>query len=82
VLGEDGSYSPLDPAATYTVVTNDFMRRGGDSYTVFAENAINPYDFGRPLNDVLVDYLVANTPVTAELEGRITTVNAEVEPVE
>jgi 5'-nucleotidase/UDP-sugar diphosphatase len=82
VLGEDGTYTAIDPAATYTVVTNDFMRRGGDGYSVFAENAITYYDFGRPLNDVLVDYMFANTPIIAETEGRITSVNAEVEPLE
>ena len=26
------------------LTTNDFMRRGGDGYSVFATNAINPYD--------------------------------------
>ncbi|MFN8375671.1 MAG: 5'-nucleotidase C-terminal domain-containing protein [Anaerolineae bacterium] len=82
VLGADGEYAAIDPAATYTLVSNDFMRRGGDSYSVFADNAINPYDFGRPLNDVVVDYLVANNPVATEVEGRITVVNAEVEPRE
>jgi 5'-nucleotidase / UDP-sugar diphosphatase len=80
ILNENGEYVPIDTAATYTVASNNFMRTGGDGYSVFAENAINPYDFGRPLNDALVDYLVANTPIVAEIEGRITTVNAEVEP--
>lgn len=74
VLGDDGEYAPIDPEATYTVVTNDFMRGGGDEYTVFAENAINPYDFGRPLDQVLADYIAENSPVAPEIEGRITTV--------
>jgi 5'-nucleotidase / UDP-sugar diphosphatase len=82
VLGEDGEYTPIDPAATYTLVSNDFMRRGGDGYSVFAENAVNPYDFGRPLNDVLVRFMSDNSPITAGVEGRITAVNAEVEPLE
>jgi 5'-nucleotidase len=72
VQGEDGEYAPIDPEATYTVVTNDFTRRGGDEYTVFAENAINPYDFGRPLDQVLADYIAENSPVAPEIEGRIT----------
>lgn len=70
----------IDPAAVYTVATNDFMRRGGDGYTVFAENAVNAYDFGRPLDQVLADYITANSPVAPEVEGRITFVNAEVQP--
>ncbi|MBL8146680.1 MAG: 5'-nucleotidase C-terminal domain-containing protein, partial [Anaerolineae bacterium] len=71
VLGEDGSFSPIDPAATYSLVSNDFMRRGGDGYAVFDENAINPYDFGRPLDQVLADYIAANTPINPQIEGRI-----------
>jgi 5'-nucleotidase len=67
---EDGS--ALDPEAVYTVVTNDFMRRGGDGYVMFAENAISFYDFGKPLDQVLADYIAANGPVAPELEGRIT----------
>lgn len=72
VLGEDGNYAPLDPDATYTVASNDFLRNGGDGYSMFAENAINPYDFGRPLDQVVADYIAANSPVNPQLEGRIT----------
>lgn len=80
VRNEDGSYSPLDPEATYSVVSNDFMRQGGDGYIMFAENAINPYDFGRPLDEVLANYLVENSPVASMIEGRITLVNATIAP--
>jgi 5'-nucleotidase len=48
VEGEDGSFAPIDPEAVYTVATNDFMRRGGDEYTIFSTNGIDPYDFGKP----------------------------------
>ncbi|NWF67685.1 MAG: 5'-nucleotidase C-terminal domain-containing protein [Chloroflexi bacterium] len=82
VLGADGSYAAIDPAATYSVVSNNFLRQGGDGYSVFLDNGLNAYDFGRPLNDVVVDYMVANSPVSAAVEGRITPVNAEVEPLE
>jgi len=75
VEGADGTYAPIDPEATYTVVTNDFMRRGGDGYSVFGENAINPYDGGSPLDLVLGDYIKANSPVAPAVEGRITRVD-------
>jgi 5'-nucleotidase len=74
---EDGSFAPIDAEATYSVVSNDFLRRGGDGYRVFAENAINPYDFGRPLDQVVADYIAANSPVAPVLEGRITDVAAQ-----
>ena len=81
VLGEDGTYSAIDPEATYTVASNDFMRNGGDGYTIFAENAVNPYDFGRPLDEVLANYLVSIGEVTPYLEGRIGIVNATLPPL-
>lgn len=80
VLGENGSFAPIDPEATYSVVTNNFVRQGGDGYSVLAEKAINPYDFGNVDYEVTIDYLVANSPIKAEVEGRITYVNAEVQP--
>ncbi len=70
-----GSYVALDPNAIYTVASNDFMRRGGDGYTVFADNAIDPYDFGTPLDQVLKDYIAAHSPIAPAVEDRITRVD-------
>ena len=69
---QDGEYVALDADAIYSVATNDFIRAGGDGYSVLAENAINPYDQGRPLDQVVADYIAANSPISAMLEGRIT----------
>jgi 5'-nucleotidase len=80
VLGDDGSYTAIDPAANYAVVTNNFVRQGGDGYSVITENGVNPYDFGRPDYEVTRDFMIANSPITTEVEGRITYVNATVEP--
>lgn len=70
---QDGDWSPIDPEATYGVVTNDYMRRGGDGYALFASNATNVYDFGPPLEQVVADYIAKlggeYTPYT---DGRIT----------
>lgn len=70
VRGADGTYGPIDPAATYQIATNDFTRRGGDGYTLFADNAINPYDFGPPLDDVVAKYITEFSPVNVQLDGR------------
>jgi len=37
IAGADG-FQPLDPAARYGVVSNNFMRAGGDGYAVFASD--------------------------------------------
>jgi 5'-nucleotidase len=50
-------YVPLDPLKIYRVATNDYVRTGGDGYTVFANYAIDPYDFGPPLDETLSDYI-------------------------
>ena len=68
---QDGEYVAIDPAAIYRAATNDFIRAGGDGYSVLADNAINPYDQGRPLDQVVADYIAANSPISVELEGRI-----------
>lgn len=75
VLGADGSYSAIDPTATYSLVSNDFMRRGGDGYSVFKDNSTNAYDGGSPLDIVLSDYIKANSPINPQVEGRITRVD-------
>ena len=66
-----GQYVPLDDAATYIVLTNSFLMRGGDGYTTFAEGR-EPIDTGLILADVVADYIVATTPITSEADGRIT----------
>jgi 5'-nucleotidase len=67
----NGQMLPLDPEATYNVVTNNYVREGGDGYDVFAEKAMNAYDFGPNLEDVVADYLADNAPYTPAVHGRI-----------
>ncbi len=54
---DNGAWVPIDPNKLYGVVTNNYMRAGGDGYSMFATDAVNPYDFGPPLEDVLADYI-------------------------
>ena len=70
VMKGDG-WSPIDPAATYGVVSNNYVRGGGDGYDVFAENASKIYDFGPNVETVVVDYLAANAPYKPFVDGRI-----------
>ncbi|MCY3916681.1 MAG: 5'-nucleotidase C-terminal domain-containing protein [Chloroflexi bacterium] len=69
---QDGAYVSIDPEAVYRVATNDYMRSGGDGYSILETNAMNAYDAGRPLDQVVADYIAANSPLSAALEGRIT----------
>ena len=54
VQAADGSWAPLDPARAYSLATNNFLRRGGDGYAVFAEAALEARDDGPLLDDALV----------------------------
>jgi len=75
VLDKEGeTYVPLDPAKTYSLVSNNYMRNGGDGYDVFKEKGENAYDYGPGLETVLADYLAAHQPFKPYTDGRITEV--------
>ncbi|SHI64897.1 bifunctional metallophosphatase/5'-nucleotidase [Wenxinia saemankumensis] len=67
---------PIDPEATYGAVSNNYVRNGGDGYSMFVD-AENAYDFGPDLADVTAEYLAANSPYTPYTDGRITVTGAE-----
>lgn len=75
------SWKPIDTGATYGVVSNNYMRAGGDGYKVFATNGINAYDYGPGLEEVLADYLVRNTPYKPVMDGRIVAASPIAVPV-
>lgn len=85
---ETGAYEPLDPAATYTLASHNYMlKQGGDGFTMFGEDNIKLLlDETMVDNEVLIDYLTENLDgVIGETyadpygQGRITINN---EPVE
>lgn len=55
----------FDVDATYTIVTNDFLAAGGDTYYAF-KAAESGYDTGILLDQVVMDY------ITEELDGTVT----------
>ncbi|KEJ96556.1 5'-nucleotidase [Pseudosulfitobacter pseudonitzschiae] len=63
--------APIDPEKVYGVVSNNYVRNGGDGYKMFI-NAENAYDFGPDVADVLAEYLAAQAPFTPVTDGRIT----------
>jgi 5'-nucleotidase len=71
---EGDAWVPIDPAKMYGVATNNFMRNGGDGYELFATKAVDAYDYGPGLEEVLAEYLSNNEPYSPAIEGRITMV--------
>jgi 5'-nucleotidase len=71
VLVGGDAWAPIDPATVYKVVSNNFVRGGGDGYAMFRD-AANAYDFGPDLADVTAEYMAKTGPVTPFTDGRIT----------
>lgn len=74
-VAEKGGFVPIDPAKIYAVVTNNFLRNGGDGYAVLRDQGSNAYDFGPNLEDVLADYLSARRGYQPYTDGRIARVD-------
>ena len=71
---EGEAFVPLDPAKTYIVAANNYVRTGGDGFKVFATKAINAYDFGPNLEEAVAAYISANSPYKPFTDGRISEV--------
>ncbi len=73
---EGDAFVPLDNAKTYGVVTNNFMRAGGDGYSIFETAGKNAYDFGPDLADVTAEFLAAHSPYKPYTDRRVSEVAA------
>ena len=77
---EGDGFVAIDPNKVYGVATNNYMRSGGDGYSVFASGGQNAYDFGPGLETVVADYIAKNSPYKPYTDGRITVISAAAEP--
>ncbi|RYC11587.1 5'-nucleotidase C-terminal domain-containing protein [Ciceribacter ferrooxidans] len=68
---EGDAFVPLDPAKTYGVATNNYMRAGGDGYKIFATAGTNAYDYGPGLETVVAEYIAKNSPYKPYTDGRV-----------
>ncbi|MEM7461466.1 MAG: bifunctional metallophosphatase/5'-nucleotidase [Pseudomonadota bacterium] len=67
----DGAWKAIDPAVTYGVVSNNFIRNGGDGYKMFETESMNAYDFGPDLADVTAEFMAKSGPYEPYTDGRI-----------
>jgi 5'-nucleotidase len=63
--------APIEMGKTYGLVSNNYVRNGGDGYKMFVD-ATNAYDFGPDLADVTAEFLAENAPYVPYTDGRIT----------
>ncbi|WP_027881959.1 bifunctional metallophosphatase/5'-nucleotidase [Meiothermus rufus] len=68
-------FQPLDPNATYRVVTNSFTAAGGDGFTSFRDAKGFRVDTGFSDAEVLIEYLRTQPTWEPRLENRITILN-------
>jgi len=61
---------PLDPSATYALGTNDFMAGGGDGYDMLSDAPT--VGTGENLAGAVIDRIERLTPISPDVEGRIT----------
>ena len=72
VLVADGDdFVPIDLSKMYNVVSNNYVRNGGDGYSMFVD-AENAYDFGPDLADVTAEFLAESQGYEPYTDGRIT----------
>lgn len=70
-VGPDGQASPIDDAAEYRIVSNNFLRQGGDGYAVFRDRALDAYDTGPLMEEAMAAFFAAHPEATPRTDGRI-----------
>lgn len=70
IQNQDGSFVPVDPDASYRLVTNSFLAGGGDGASTL-KNAARREDTGILETDILVDHLRGLGTVRPAREGRV-----------
>ena len=66
-----GHLVPLDPKAEYRLVSNHFMARGGDGFTVLVDRARDVEGDSLLVYDLVAQWITAHSPLKPALDGRI-----------
>jgi 5'-nucleotidase len=61
----------VDPERAYRLVTNNFLRAGGDGYAMLRDAALEAYDSGPLLEEIVAAHLTALAPAQPRTDGRI-----------
>ncbi|WP_272006796.1 bifunctional metallophosphatase/5'-nucleotidase [Roseovarius sp. ZX-A-9] len=64
--------APLDPDRLYGMVSNNYLRNGGDGFAVL-KGAREAYDFGPDVADVLAEYFARRIPFIPMVDDRVRT---------
>ena len=70
MVKQNGRWQPIDLSKRYYLVSNNYVRGGGDGYRMFAD-ARDVYDFGPDLADVVACYLADQPDYMPFTDGRI-----------
>jgi len=62
-----GAAIDLSAGSTYKIAENDFMASGGDGYPFFTPRVTTQ----NIMDQVVADYITANTPISPAIQGRI-----------
>jgi 2',3'-cyclic-nucleotide 2'-phosphodiesterase (5'-nucleotidase family) len=72
-LGSSGNEFEIDPKATYTIATIDYLVKRGGDYTILQEGK-NLKPLGLTMRDAVLDYVKSETaagrPIKSTLDGR------------
>ena len=71
-VNHDGAWFALNPSASYTVLVNDFTAAGGDGNYLFLKEGLQKKFTTMISTDILSTYIQKFTPVSPQVEGRIT----------
>jgi 5'-nucleotidase len=69
---ESAGFEPLNAAKTYHVATTDFQAKIAAGYKDIFAKSTNVRDTGLVVNDAMIDLIKRTSPVTAKLDGRVT----------
>lgn len=67
-------FEPLDPEATYLVATTNFQAQIAADYSTIFGAAENFENTEIDINELVIEYIRENSPVSVELDGRVTVI--------